>query len=97
MQQIAFSLGLDITVFSHQAQTLIRKNLVAKQASESDRRVYILKLTTEGKFVTTVINEQIHAYLDRIFAGMSESERDTVVRGLTTLNGAMEKFPICCE
>jgi hypothetical protein len=59
--------------------------------------VYILTLTAEGKFVATVIDEQIHAYLNQIFAGMSESERDMVVHGLTVLNGAMEQVPACCR
>ncbi|MBB6732077.1 MarR family winged helix-turn-helix transcriptional regulator [Cohnella zeiphila] len=96
MQQIASALGVDITAFSHQIQTLIRKKLVAKQASEADKRVYILSLTTEGKFVATVIDEQISGYLSQVFEGMSEPDKETVIQGLKILSKSMEKIPVCC-
>ncbi|MFD2330133.1 MarR family winged helix-turn-helix transcriptional regulator [Cohnella sp. GCM10020058] len=96
MQQIAATLGVEITAFSHQIQTLIRKNLVAKHASESDKRVYVLTLTTEGKFVATVIDEQITGYLNQIFASMSETDKNSVIQGLRILNESMEKLPVCC-
>jgi len=96
MQQIASTLGVDITAFSHQIQTLIRRKLVVKQASNSDKRVYILSLTTEGKFVATVIDEQINNQLSQLFSGMSDEDKGKILDGLRLLNDRMEELPACC-
>lgn len=74
MQQIADSLGMDITTFSRQVQTLIKKNLVKKTTHPEDRRVYILHLTTEGKFVATTIDENMNSYLNEVFSFMNADD-----------------------
>lgn len=96
MQQIATTLGVDNTAFSHQIQTLIKKKLVKKSVSDLDKRVFILSLTTEGKFIATVIDQQVREYLNQIFSGMSELEKETIIKAMTLLNGNMEKVPACC-
>ncbi|MCM3127148.1 MarR family winged helix-turn-helix transcriptional regulator [Paenibacillus provencensis] len=96
MQQIADTLGIDITTFSRQVQTLIKKNLVKKTTLPEDRRVYILHLTTEGKFVATTIDENMNSYLNEIFSFMNEFERETVLRSIKLLNESMLKSDKCC-
>lgn len=96
MQQIATSLGMETTRFSHQIQTLIRRGLVIKRASEVDKRVFVLSLTTVGKFVATTIDEQINQQLQQIFSSMSDSEKETVLKALALLNKSMQTVPACC-
>jgi DNA-binding MarR family transcriptional regulator len=96
MQQIAEALGMDITTFSRQIQALIRKKLVKKTPSDLDRRVYILELTAEGKFVAAAIEQQVLDYLTQIFSQMNEFEKETVIRSLKLLNACMEKTGGCC-
>jgi DNA-binding MarR family transcriptional regulator len=96
MQQIADALGMDITTFSRQIQSLIRKKLVKKTPSDLDRRVYILELTTDGKFVAAAIEQQVQDYLSQIFSHMNEFEKETVIRSLKLLNACMEKTGFCC-
>ncbi|KAF6589071.1 winged helix-turn-helix transcriptional regulator, partial [Paenibacillus sp. EKM208P] len=60
MQQIAETLGTDITTFSRQVQSLTKMNLVEKTPDPSDRRVYTLSLTVEGKYVATTIDTQMN-------------------------------------
>lgn len=67
-----------------------------KTPSDLDRRVYILELTTEGKFVAAAIEQQIQDYLTQIFSHMNEFEKDTVIRSLKLLNACMEKTGVCC-
>ena len=45
MQQLAETLGTDITTFSRQVQSLIKMNLVKKAPDEDDRRISILSNT----------------------------------------------------
>lgn len=96
IQQVAESLGTDITTFSRQVQSLIKMNLVKKTPDPDDRRVYILSLTTEGKFVATTIDQQMNGYLNEIFSHMNEFEKETVIRSIKLLNAAMAKSSQCC-
>lgn len=96
MQQVAEVLAMDITTFSRQIQTLMKMNLVKKTASEQDKRVSILNLTTQGKFIATSIDESMNAYLEEVFSHMNDFEKETVLRSIQLLNEAMSKSTVCC-
>lgn len=91
MQQVADSLGTDITTFSRQVQTLIKMNLVKKTPVPADRRVYSLSLTNEGKIVARIIDQQMNEYLQEAFSNMSEFETETLLRSIKLFNEAMRK------
>ncbi|WP_028595054.1 MarR family winged helix-turn-helix transcriptional regulator [Paenibacillus assamensis] len=91
VQQIADTLGMDITTFSRQIQSLVKKNFVKKIQLPEDRRVYILLLTTEGKFIAGAIDKMIQDYLEKVFLCMSESEQDIVLQALQLLNESIIK------
>lgn len=96
MQQIADILAVDITTFSRQIQTLIKMELVKKSPSPSDKRVYLLSLTTQGKFVATTIDQSMNDYLEEVFSHMNDFEKETVLRSIQLLNQAMAKSTVCC-
>ncbi|NME05522.1 MarR family winged helix-turn-helix transcriptional regulator [Psychrobacillus sp. BL-248-WT-3] len=96
MQQIADILAVDITTFSRQIQTLIKMELVKKCPSPKDKRVYLLSLTTQGKFVATTIDQSMNDYLEEVFSHMNEFEKETVIRSIQLLNQAMAKSTVCC-
>jgi len=97
MQQVADTLGMDVTTFSRQIQTLIKMELVTKTPLPEDRRVYLLTLTTQGKFVAATIDEQMNQYLNEVFSNMSEFEREMVIKSIRLLNEAMSKSSVCCK
>ncbi|NGZ75055.1 MarR family winged helix-turn-helix transcriptional regulator [Saccharibacillus alkalitolerans] len=96
MQQVAESLGTDITTFSRQIQSLVKMELIEKSPSPADRRVSLLSLTTTGKFVAATIDTQMNGYLDEVFSYLTPFERETVLRSIDLLNGAMAKSDRCC-
>ncbi|MCR8630148.1 MarR family winged helix-turn-helix transcriptional regulator [Paenibacillus radicis (ex Xue et al. 2023)] len=96
IQQVADALGTDITTFSRQVQSLIKMNLVKKVPDPDDRRVYILSLTTEGKYVAATIDQQMNVYLNEVFSHMNDFEKETVIRSIKLLNEAMAKSSQCC-
>jgi len=96
IQQVAEALGTDLTTFSRQIQSLIKMNLVKKLPDPDDRRVSMLSLTVEGKYVATTIDQQMNAYLDEVFSHMNEFEKETVIRSIKLLNTAMAKSSQCC-
>lgn len=97
MQQVSETLGMDITTFSRQIQTLVKMNLVKKTPLPDDRRVYQLTLTTQGNYVAAKINEEMNQYLNEVFSHMSDFERDMVIKSITLLNEAMSKSSVCCK
>ncbi|MFJ8064578.1 MarR family winged helix-turn-helix transcriptional regulator [Psychrobacillus sp. NPDC096426] len=97
MQQVADTLAMDITTFSRQIQKLVKMELVKKTPSEQDKRIYILSLTVQGKFVATSIDQSMNAYLDEVFSHMNEFERETVIRSLELLNQAMKNSNVLCS
>ncbi|MFY0760437.1 MarR family winged helix-turn-helix transcriptional regulator [Metabacillus dongyingensis] len=96
IQQVADVLGTDITTFSRQIQSLMKLNLIKKTPHSDDRRVHVLSLTTEGKFVAATIDHQMNAYLDEVFSHMNEFEKETVIRSIKLLNASMAKSSVCC-
>ncbi|OXS54970.1 MarR family transcriptional regulator [Cohnella sp. CIP 111063] len=96
IQQIAETLGTEITTFSRQVQTLVDKNLLTRTPYAEDRRIQILSLTTEGKFVATAIDERMNMYLDQVFSQMNDFEKETVIRSLKLLNESMSKVSSSC-
>jgi DNA-binding MarR family transcriptional regulator len=97
MQQAADALAMDITTFSRQIQTLVKMNLVKKTPYPEDRRVYILSLTPEGKYVAARIDTEMNQYLNEVFSHMSEFEKETVLRSIKLLNDCMAKSSVCCK
>ncbi|WP_410512406.1 MarR family winged helix-turn-helix transcriptional regulator [Paenibacillus sp. BR2-3] len=96
MQQVAESLGTDITTFSRQVQSLVKMSLVKKTPDPADRRVFTLSLTVEGRMVATMIDQQMNDYLEEVFSYMSEYEKETILRSVKLFNDAMGKSSKCC-
>lgn len=97
MQEIAELIGMDITTFSRQIQSLVKMELVNKQQSMNDKRVYVLQLTMQGKALATSIDTQMNQYLEEVLSFMSDFERETVIRSLKLLNSSMAKSNMCCH
>jgi DNA-binding MarR family transcriptional regulator len=96
IQQVSEALGTDITTFSRQIQSLMKMNLVKKSPDPEDRRIQVLSLTAEGKYVATTIDHQMNEYLAEVFSHMNEFEKETVLRSIKLLNEAMSKSSLCC-
>lgn len=97
MQQVADTLGIDITTFSRQIQTLVKMELVKKTPLPDDRRVSLLTLTTQGNYVAAKIDAEMHQYLNEVFSYMSQFEREMVIKSVKLLNEAMSKSTVCCK
>ncbi|WP_181557097.1 MarR family winged helix-turn-helix transcriptional regulator [Thermaerobacillus caldiproteolyticus] len=97
VQQVADSLGMDITTFSRQVQKLVQMRLVRKTPYPEDRRIMILSLTTEGAYIAAKIDAEMNEYLAEVFSHMSEFEKETVLRSIQLLNDCMAKSSVCCK
>jgi len=96
MQQVADLLGIDITTFSRQIQTLVKMELVEKIPSKEDKRASNLALTEKGDKVAKGIDKQVNEFLTDIFSRMTDFERETAQRAVTLIADVMTKSPLCC-
>ncbi len=96
MLQVAEALGMDITTFSRQIKTLERKGLVSKKSDFEDKRVNLLSLTEKGRVMEKRIDQQMQAFIEKIFTQFTDFEKDMVVRSVQLLNKALVKSDICC-
>lgn len=96
MQQIAETLGTDITTFSRQVQSLIKLGLVKKTPNPDDRRIHLLSLTPDGKKTEAELDAEMNAYLRDVFTHLSQEEQAKVMESIRLLNGAMAKSDRCC-
>jgi DNA-binding MarR family transcriptional regulator len=85
MQQIAEILGVDITTFSRQIQTLIKEDLVMKSPNPDDKRIYFLSLTEKGKQTAERIDICMKEKLANLFSQLSDFERSTVIHSLNAV------------
>ncbi|WP_172256826.1 MarR family winged helix-turn-helix transcriptional regulator [Saccharibacillus deserti] len=97
MQQVADTLGTDITTFSRQIQTLIKMGLIEKSPDARDRRVSMLSLTDEGQQVARTIDEQMNSYLEEVLSYLTPFEQETVMSSIHLFNEAMAKSDRCCH
>lgn len=97
MQDVSERLAMDITTFSRQIQTLIKRELVMKNASPSDKRTYLLTLTDKGEQVAEEIDRQMGESFDMIFSSMTTFEKNAVQEAIRRLNEAMLTSDRCCR
>lgn len=97
MQEVADTLGTDITTFSRQIQNLVKMGLVVKNPHRDDRRIHLLTLTEKGKSVASTIDQQMNEFLHDIFSYMTEEEINQVINAIKLLNNAMVKSNSCCQ
>lgn len=97
IQEVADALGIDITTFSRQVQTLVKLGLVVKMELPEDRRVSMLSLTEQGAGTVTEISEQMNRYFQEVFSHMTEFEQETVLRSIQLLNRSLGQSSVCCS
>ncbi|MGD8191424.1 MarR family winged helix-turn-helix transcriptional regulator [Brevibacillus ginsengisoli] len=97
IQQVAEALGMDVTTFSRQVQSLVENELVKKTPFPDDRRIQILALTEKGVKINAYIENLMNSYYADVFSQMTDFEKETVIRSLRLLNEAMGKTKQCCN
>ncbi len=86
MQEVAEEIGMDITTFSRQIATLVKKEFVFRKPHEGDRRIHIVSLTEKGEVTVESINVIIAAKLENAFVSMNDFERAIVTQSMHVLN-----------
>lgn len=97
VQEVANSLGVDITTFSRQVKALVEKGFVNKTPHPDDNRIQVLTLSAQGEAINSNLDRQVNSNLQQVLSNMSAFERESVIRSIGLLNDAMLKSDSCCS
>lgn len=86
MQETARGLGMDITTFSRQVQTLVNGGYVKRKPYPGDRRIQILSLTDKGSKKVQQVDADILKQMKEALASMGEFEQEIIIRSLRQLH-----------
>jgi len=59
---------------------LVKKGYIARERSETDRRIVVLRLTEEGSRLIENLKDLIYKYLDMILADLTDEEKQFLAR-----------------
>lgn len=59
---------------------LVRKGYIARERSDTDRRIVVLRLTEEGFKLIKNLKDMIYKYLDMILTGLTDEEKQFLGR-----------------
>jgi DNA-binding MarR family transcriptional regulator len=85
MNQLARTLGLSRANASGLVDRLVNKGLIARVRSETDRRVVLVQLTTEGQRVAQYLTQQNRQGLRRMMRRIPDHQLRTFVETLEQL------------
>jgi DNA-binding MarR family transcriptional regulator len=90
MSTVAAKLGITMGTLTVAINQLVRKGYVNKTRSDTDRRVFMLSLTDEGKRLFKV-HQRFHLELVKsIVMDLSDREADMVINALSGINRYLE-------
>ncbi|OFW62183.1 MAG: hypothetical protein A2Y74_00470, partial [Actinobacteria bacterium RBG_13_63_9] len=87
MGEIAHELGVSFPTASGLVDRITREGLATRLASDSDRRVVLVRLTANGKAVLRRMLRLLDDLLVRLLADMSETEQESFAEAVERVFG----------
>jgi DNA-binding MarR family transcriptional regulator len=85
LSEVGDHIGLTLPSMSALVDGLVARNFVVRRTRQDDRRRVDLTLTEKGETTLHLARKETQEYLKQRFAGLSESERGAVVKGMRVL------------
>lgn len=91
MSDLADGLAISYPAATKTVERLVKKDLVTREGDPADRRVVRVHLTPQGVELVQKINAELSRRLNAALETMSESDRQSLLRGMTAfVASAME-------
>lgn len=92
LKELAQTLRIDTSSASKVVEELVKKELVLREQSKTDRRSVEINLTKEGQLIFKQIETDMNQVFKQVFELINESERENVLKCLKNYNLAIEHF-----
>jgi DNA-binding MarR family transcriptional regulator len=90
--ELATYLGVAASTVSGLLVPLVRRGLVERHQTASDRRMVAIRLTESGRHCYVTMEGQVHRYLDRLFGQLTPEAKRALLIGLDELNGVLPRW-----
>ena len=100
LKNLSILLDLDISTMSRTVESLVKKDLVFRTPSETDRRSIDIKLTGKGFKLFNDIENKMYEKFNNVFDQFSIEDRSTAINGLNIIIGALvqdQNKSTCCN
>jgi DNA-binding MarR family transcriptional regulator len=84
-RDLAVRLGLEKSTVSRLAAGMERRGWLARERDPANRRLYRLRLTSEGRAAALTVGQDLHAKHAALFAALTPHERASLTVGLEGL------------
>jgi len=91
--KLASSLGISAPAVSQLTDRLLRKHVIERRASNTDRRSVMVALTVRGTRIIEDFRRRRYQAFDDVFSRLTETDRDEVCKALARLVSALETPP----
>ena len=91
--KLASSLGISAPAVSQLTDRLLRKHVIERRASNTDRRSVMVALTVRGTRIIEDFRRRRYQAFDEVFSRLTETDRAEVGKALARLVSALETPP----
>lgn len=92
LKDLAATLRLDVSTTSKIVEELVKKGLVIRKPSKSDRRSVQINLADKGKLIYDQIENDMDLIFNEIFHFIDPTEHDSIIHSIFLYNQAIEKW-----
>jgi DNA-binding MarR family transcriptional regulator len=92
MSRIADYINIPMSTATGLVERLVKKGLLERSRSDSDRRIVAIRLTDEGRKLTAGFKETVNKYIRLIYDALTEEERELLLGIFTKIGGIISKM-----
>lgn len=97
MQDLSIKMNLNTSTMTRIVDKLVRDKYIQRFRSDYDRRIVLVKLTSEGVEAANKVQERINSYYEDITRNLPKGSIDDVLESVSLLMDAFDKSnPSCC-
>lgn len=97
LKELSSILGLNISTMSRTVETLVKKELVSRSSSKTDRRSIDIQLTDKGLSIFDNIENKMDSEFKNIFEEISPEDQSIALSGLNIIIEALTKRHSACS
>ena len=92
LKDLAAILRIDVSTASKVVEELVKKGLVKREPSSSDRRSVQINLSDEGKLIFEQIEGDMDTVFNEVFGFIEPTKQDEFLYSISLYNQAIEKW-----
>ncbi|MFA9377255.1 MAG: MarR family winged helix-turn-helix transcriptional regulator [Lachnotalea sp.] len=94
LKDLAATLRIDVSTASKIVEELVKKELVIREPSKSDRRSVQINLSDKGIQIFEQIENDMNLIFNEIFKNIDPAEHESILKSISLYNRAIEQWKV---